>query len=102
MTKAICEIATASASRYLQQLCKHFAHEIPVSFDATAGRIDFPMGAVDLAATADHLTITVAPVEAEKLADLEDVVVRHLVRFAFRETLECVWQTVDAPAAPEA
>jgi hypothetical protein len=35
----------------------------------------------------------VTPSEVEKLADLQDVVARHLVRFAFRETLELDWRT---------
>jgi hypothetical protein len=93
MTTATCDVATAHASRYLQQLCKHFAHKLPATFDPTTGRIDFSIGGVDLAADGERLTISVTPSAAEKLADLQDVVARHLVRFAFRETLEFDWRT---------
>ena len=92
MTTSTCDVATAHASRYLQQLCKHFAHKLPTTFDPTTGRIDFPIGGVDLAADGERLTLTVTPTEADKLADLQDVVARHLVRFAFRETLAFDWR----------
>jgi uncharacterized protein len=91
-------VVTASGSRYLQQLCKHFAHKLPTTFDPTIGRIDFPLGPVDLAADADGLDLSLAaPSEADR-ATLEDVVVRHLVRFAFRETLEVAWTHGEAVA----
>ncbi|TBW34639.1 DUF2218 domain-containing protein [Siculibacillus lacustris] len=89
--RAVAQIATADASRYLQQLCKHFAHKLPTTFDPTAGRIDFPLGPVTLAATAERLDLAVASDDAARLADLQDVVERHLVRFAFRETLAVAW-----------
>ena len=95
MITSTAEVATTSASRYLQQLCKHFAHELPTSFDATAGRIEFPFGPVTLAADGARLTLGIAAEDAAKLAELGDVVARHLVRFAFREELAVVW----SPAA---
>lgn len=93
MTTSVSTIATEHGSRYLQQVCKHFAHEIPVSFDPMAGHIDFPIGAVDLDADARGLTITVTPTDAEQGEALRDVVAHHLVRFAFREELAVDWQT---------
>lgn len=95
MITSTAEVATASASRYLQQLCKHFAHKLPTSFDATAGRIEFPLGPVALAADDGHLALRIEAEDAEKLAALGDVVARHLVRFAFREDLVVTW----SPAA---
>lgn len=99
MDSSVCEIPTASASRYLQQLCKHFAHEIPTSFSPTAGSIAFPLGPVALVADDAGLTITVSTDDAARLDELKDVVVRHLVRFAFRETLVVAWTDDLAPAA---
>ena len=85
------EIATPLASRYLQQLCKHFAHKLPVTFDPRQGRIEFDAGTCELAATADLLTLRVAAADAEALAQLEQVVARHLERFAFREQPQVAW-----------
>ena len=86
------EVATANASRYLQQLCKHFGHRVPVTFDPTDGQISFAAGNCTLHAEGEVLSIRVAgPGEAEA-AQLEDVVARHLVRFAFREDRASAWQ----------
>lgn len=85
-------IATAHASRYLQQLCKHFAHKLPVAFDPDQGKISFPIGECGLAADAQALRITVTSPDAERLAQLKNVVIRHLERFAFREDLTVEWR----------
>jgi hypothetical protein len=34
----------------------------------------------------------VTAADADRLAELKDVVIRHLVRFAFRETLAVEWR----------
>lgn len=84
-------LQTASASRYLQQLCKHFEHKLPVAFDPNAGTIEFPFGLCALTADEATLTMVVTPSEPEMMDKLQDVVARHLVRFAFREELDVVW-----------
>lgn len=85
---------TANASRYLQQLCKHFGHKIEVSFDAHAGRIEFPMGPVTLTADAEKLTAHAEAADAEGIANVQSVIDRHLERFAFREEFKgMTWDT---------
>jgi hypothetical protein len=74
--------------RYMTQLCKHFEHKVPVTLEEDSGSISFPMGACLLRAEADRLVMRVA---GEDLARLEDVVARHLQRFAFRAPPEIVW-----------
>jgi hypothetical protein len=93
MHAAAAEVRTPKASGYLQQLCKHFGHKLPVRFDDCAGRIEFPMGVCTLEAAPDAgiLTLRASAASPEDLARLEDVVARHLVRFAFREALEVAW-----------
>jgi len=88
----VAEVATPQASRYLQQLCKHFAHKLPVTHDAASGRIDFAMGVCELAAEEGALRLTCTSPDAGQLARLEDVVARHLVRFAFREEMSIDWK----------
>jgi hypothetical protein len=78
-------LKTASAARYLTQLCKHWGHRFPVAFDATQGRIDLPSGPCLLWAEPDELRITLRAAEPDTMARLEDVVESHLARFAFRE-----------------
>jgi uncharacterized protein len=86
------DIETANASKYLQQLCKHFAHKTNVTFDDKLGEIAFTMGDCHLKAHDGILSITVTVPNEAQLAQLQDVVVRHLVRFAFRETLRIDWR----------
>ncbi len=90
--RAEARVTTAHASRYLQQLCKHFQHKLPATFNETAGSITFALGETKLAADAETLTLAVESKGEAELAQLEDVVARHLVRFAFRETLEIEWR----------
>lgn len=92
---ATANVPTASASRYLQQLCKHWAHNLAVTFNAEEGRIvfrrdaralDFPGdGAVILKAHETGLEVRVDASAPEQLEGLKGAVARHLDRFAFRE-----------------
>lgn len=82
---ALCQ--TTNASRYLQQLCKHFAHKTDVSFDTHQGKCSFSCGTADLAADDSTLNISVQAADAAGLAETKDVIERHLLRFAFREEL---------------
>ena len=92
-------VSTPAGSRYLQQLCKHWAHKLPVSHDTKQGRIEFSAGTCELAADEAALTMTVSAGAAESLPVLEDVVERHLKRFAFRDALEITWLRKPASAS---
>lgn len=84
--RSVASVPTAHASRYLQQLCKHWSHKMDVAFDAEEGRIDFPNGTRTLLTAADDaLTVTVEVPDGEDPARMQQVVADHLDRFAFRE-----------------
>lgn len=90
MAKSRAVVATEHGSRYLQQLCKHWGHKFTVEFTPERGHIDFGDGTVvDLAAAAKELTVDV---NSENLPRMEQVVVDHIVRFAFREELAFDWK----------
>lgn len=89
--RSVAEVGTAKASRYLQQLCKHFQHKLPVTFDPHAGHIAFSIGECDLTADETRLTMTVTAPDATQMPQLQDVVARHLLRFAFREEMRIDW-----------
>jgi hypothetical protein len=77
---------TASASRYLQQLAKHWSHKMAVVFSAEEGTIDFPNGArLAMRADADTLDLLLTVPEGEDTGRMREVVASHLDRFAFRE-----------------
>lgn len=80
------DVPTKSASRYLQQLCKHWAHKMPVEFTPEAGTINFPSGAVTvMTAHPEHLEVRLDVPETIMGEQMQGVVQRHLDRFAFRE-----------------
>ncbi|MDF2621338.1 MAG: hypothetical protein K0S00_3997 [Xanthobacteraceae bacterium] len=79
-------VPTAHASRYLQQLCKHWAHKLEVSFTPEHGEVKLPDGAVaTMDAQPEMLAVRIEAGDAETLERMKDVVARHLDRFAFRE-----------------
>ena len=78
LVRSTAEVRTPKAAGYLAQLCKHFAHKIPASYEGNAGRISFARGECRLAAEGDVLTMTVEAGDPEALAQLQDVVARHL------------------------
>ena len=74
MSQARAIVPTAHASRYLQQLCKHWAHKFAVEFTPEHGQIDLGDDRlVILDADAEKLTTTVKT-SAENLDRLQDVV----------------------------
>jgi uncharacterized protein len=88
------QVSTASASRYLQQLCKHWSHKFAVEFTPAKGIIPF---AADrrclLEAAPGHLALRIEAADEASLERLEGVVAEHLKRFAFREELGAItWQ----------
>lgn len=84
-------IETAKAADYLVRLCKHFAHKIPATYGETTGRVEFEAGICHLEAGPDALLIRVEGADEAAIARLEDVVARHLVRFAWKEELRIDW-----------
>jgi hypothetical protein len=89
---SVAEITTAKAQRYLQQLCKHFQHKRPVTFDEHSGQISFEIGDCRLDASEEVLKLSLAAPDGARMTQLQDVVARHFLRFAFREQLQVDWQ----------
>lgn len=96
-------VPTAHANRYLQQLCKHWSHNLTVDFDAAKGTVIFPRNArgadwpgdatLRLVAHADSIDCRLEASAREQLDALKGAVSRHLDRFAFREApLKFDWQ----------
>ena len=51
MKNGIARVETERASIYLQQLCKHFTHKLPVTFTPEKGQITFSIGICRLEAS---------------------------------------------------
>lgn len=92
---ATAAVPTAHASKYLQQLCKHWQHNLAVTFTAEHGTVTFPKnargadwpgdGLVTFDAGPDTLSVRIDASAVGQLEGLKGAVARHLDRFAFRE-----------------
>ncbi|WP_315762508.1 DUF2218 domain-containing protein [Sphingomonas sp. Y38-1Y] len=88
-------VPTTSGGKYLQQLCKHWSHNLAVEFDADHGRVVFPKDArgadwpgdavVSFDAEPETLAIRIEASADGQRQGLKGAVERHLDRFAFRE-----------------
>jgi uncharacterized protein len=92
---ATASVPTANSSKYMQQLCKHWAHNMAVEFDTTKGTVVFPKdarganwpadGLVTMIAHADALECRIDASAGGQRDGLKGALARHLDRFAFRE-----------------
>ena len=89
--KSTAAVRTNAGGRYMVQLCKHFSHKLPASFDEESGQLEFPFGACAMKAAPEALHLTVEAASGDDLDRMEQVIARHLERFAHREPLTIAW-----------
>jgi len=93
---------TVNGAKYLQQVCKHWAHNLAVTFDDERGEIIFPRNGrggdwpgdakVTLEVVEEGLSCHISASAQGQLEGLKGAVTRHVDRFAFREApLEISW-----------
>ncbi|MBV9833728.1 MAG: DUF2218 domain-containing protein [Alphaproteobacteria bacterium] len=96
-------VPTPNGSRYLQQLCKHWSHNLPVTFDPTHATVTFPRNArgadwpgdatLTMQADGAGLDCRIEASAEGQLEALKGALARHVDRFAFREApLAYDWQ----------
>lgn len=95
MTQSVAQVPTAHGSKYLQQLCKHWSHNLAVEFTAERGTVTFPAdmrgtvfpseGRLEMVAHPETLEVRVEGADEEHVERLRKVAANHLDRFAFRE-----------------
>jgi hypothetical protein len=98
MTTSTTEIATPKASYYLQMLCKHWSHKLPVEFTPDYGIVPFVDGVCVMQADDEALLVKIEAPDEDRARHFETVFVKHLERFAHSETLgDIAW--LEAPQA---
>ena len=88
-------VPTAHASKYLQQLCKHWSRDLKVEFNGSHGTVVFPHDArgaewpadavISMDASDSALLCRIEASAPGQLEALKGALARHLDRFAFRE-----------------
>jgi hypothetical protein len=91
MSRFRADVRTEHASRYLQQLCKHWSHRFQVEFDAARGVVRMNGADCTFHAEPQRLSMTLEGEDRQALPRLCDVVTEHLKRFAFREQIDVPW-----------
>ena len=91
--EAVAHVRTASAERYVTQLCKHWSHKLPVELHDDRGVVKFGDAMATLEFGVEELVVTILADDEPTLERLQGVVANHLDRFAFREApLAFRWQ----------
>jgi hypothetical protein len=85
MTKTIAVVPTENGWKYLQQLCKHWAHKLEVELTEQKGVVKFAEATAVMTSDAQALTVAIEANSPEILERMKGVVSSHLDRFAFRE-----------------
>jgi hypothetical protein len=86
-------VATDRPARYGKQLTSHLSRRNGGEWDedAATGWIQFTDGRAELTAAEATLTIVLDTPDDATAETLEDVVARHLVRFATQDELAITW-----------
>lgn len=95
MAKSTTTVSTENGWKYLQQLCKHWAHKLEVELDDENHKatVKFTEATASMQSDAATLTVLIETEDATKLETYQGVVASHLDRFAFREApLPFVWK----------
>lgn len=94
MTQVEAHVPTTSGGKYVQQLCKHWGHKLPIELEGDTGVVTFVGAVVTMKAGPEAIEISLRGEDREQLDRLKDVVAQHLDRFAFREaplTYDWAW-----------
>ena len=92
MLSSTARVVTADGRKYMTQLAKHWSHRFPeLTYDENRADVPLPGGPMTIAADETGLTLTLSATDTAGLERMQGVVVEHLNRFAFRETLVYAW-----------
>lgn len=87
MARTTAVIATENGWKYIQQLCRHWAHKLQVDLDEEAQRgvVTFDHAVATMQADTSSLKVFIDSHDEAELDTYKSVVANHLDRFAFRE-----------------
>lgn len=85
------EVSTPTPERYAKQLVAHLGRRVRVEDTPDGAVLTFGSGLGTVQAGAGVLTLTAQAVDAAALAEVQDVLGRHLERFGSRQELVVAW-----------
>lgn len=93
-SEARASVPTPNGGKYVQQLCKHWSHKLPVELEGDKGVVTFEGAVLTLDAGAEAIEVSLRGQDRAAVERLKSVVSSHLDRFAFREaplTFDWAW-----------
>lgn len=87
---------TEHGSKYLQQLSKHFAHKVEVSYDDSQSSCVLPSGKLEMTADPEAVSFRIEAEDAKAMISARFVVDSHLVTFAHRENFTGLSWVIEA------
>ncbi|AQT45252.1 DUF2218 domain-containing protein [Bartonella sp. M0280] len=92
-------IETENASKYLQQLAKHWSHKFPdTTFSEKEAHIPFSDDVtVDMFAEKASLVVQITTPNEFEAIKIEGIFDQHILRFAFKEQLSIDWHRETLP-----
>lgn len=92
MPSSTAAVATPHPAPHMKQLCRHFGHKCPVTFDDVRGSITFEQGVCTLDASgAEVLLLRAEADDRERLEWVTGVIGSHLERFASKQAVSVSW-----------
>jgi len=82
MTEVLARIETRNANAYIRGLAEAWDHSYPVRVDAMSGEIELPGAQLIMTADPDWLTLRLVGSDAQRVADEQLRVARHLDHLA--------------------
>ena len=95
-------IKTEHGSKYLQMMCKHFAHKVDVEYDKNRGFAALPPGACYMKADNQAITVYIESEKEEGIKRSIHIIEEHIVKYAWREALDIQWEEIPAVENKEA
>lgn len=95
---SIARVPTDRPARYGKQLASHMGRKVPFTWDAETdcGTVTFADGRVSAKLHGEPSALVLElDSTPEDVANYEDVLGRHLVRFGARDNLVCAWRRSD-------
>jgi hypothetical protein len=98
MATVMARFETAHASRYLEQLCRHFGRMLPTRWTPEKGSVRFVPGTASLEVRDGALMVECDADSEDQLAILVRLVEAHLEQLARSESVTLVWLEDGRPA----
>jgi caffeoyl-CoA O-methyltransferase len=93
MPSSSATVTTDRAPRYIKQLLSHLGHRANTELaDDGTGTVTLSNGHCTMTPTEHSLRLAATADDEEALARVQDVVGRHLIRFANQEVVEITWE----------